>query len=129
LIDGRGDPIADGLIETWQIAPAPFRGFGRCATDRDGWYRILTMKPAALSEGAARYAPHVVMFIFARGLLKHAVTRVYFSDEPIANAADPVLSGIRDEAARASLIAHAAPGGYRFDVRMQGEGETLFFDV
>lgn len=143
LLDGRGDPITDGLIETWQADPrgqlvdqqygspsAPFRGFGRCPTDRDGWYRIFTLKPGAVLEnGAAPHAPHVLFSIFARGMLKRAVTRMYFADEESANGNDPVLRAIAEPAARASLIAHPAKAGYRFDIRLQGEGETLFFDV
>jgi protocatechuate 3,4-dioxygenase alpha subunit len=141
FLDGRGDPIGDGLVETWQAdpqgrlhdakgAPSSFRGFGRCATDRDGWYRIFTLQPGAvLDSSGVRHAPQIVMVVFARGLLKHAVTRVYFSDREAENATDPVLSLVRDPAARASLLASPVQGGYRFDIRLQGEGATLFFDV
>jgi protocatechuate 3,4-dioxygenase alpha subunit len=141
LLDGRGDPIGDGLIETWQADPrgqlveqkygspgAAFRGFARCPTDREGWYRIFTLKPGAVA-GAAAHAPHVLFSIFARGMLKRAVTRMYFADEEAANGNDPLLQSIADPAARASLIAQPAKSGYRFDIRLQGEGETLFFDV
>jgi protocatechuate 3,4-dioxygenase alpha subunit len=142
LLDGRGDPIGDGLIETWQADPrgrlvdqaAPngrrFRGFGRCATDRDGWYRIYTLKPGPIAEGSSPpHAPHLVFSIFARGMLKRAITRMYFPDEEAANRADPVLGTIAEADARASLVALPSPNGYRFDIRLQGEGETLFFDV
>lgn len=140
LLDGRGDAINDGLIETWQADPfgqvvdqrygspsASFRGFGRCPTDRDGWYRIHTLKPGAVPGAGA--APHVLFSIFARGMLKRAVTRMYFADEEPANEADPVLCSIADTGARQSLVAQSAKAGYRFDIRLQGEGETLFFDV
>ena len=141
LLDGRGDPINDGLIETWQADPqgrlpggegttSAFRGFGRCATDRDGWYRIFTLQPGGVNDSAGvRHAPHIVMVVFARGLLKHAVTRVYFPEREAENVTDPVLSLISDPAARASLLASPVQGGYRFDIRLQGEGATLFFDV
>jgi protocatechuate 3,4-dioxygenase alpha subunit len=143
LLDGRGDPVGDGLIETWQADPmgqlpgqrgsafgANFRGFGRCPTDRDGWYKVFTRKPGAIREArGVVHAPHIAVSIFARGLLKRVVTRVYFGDEQAANEIDPVLSSIGDAGARTSLIALPAQGGYRFDIRLQGEGETLFFDV
>jgi protocatechuate 3,4-dioxygenase alpha subunit len=143
LLDGRGDPVIDGLIETWQadqkgLLPGQtgaafgthFRGFGRCSTDREGWYKVFTLKPGKIRDARdVVHAPHIVVSIFARGLLKRAVTRVYFGDEQAANETDPVLSSIADPAARTSLIALPAPGGYRFDIRLQGEEETLFFDV
>lgn len=142
LLDGRGDPINDGLIETWQADPhgrvvdqkygspgATFRGFGRCPTDRDGWYRIFTLKPGSVADGERVYAPHLLFSIFARGMLKRAVTRMYFADEPSANDNDPVVRSIDEPAARQSLLAHPAKAGYRFDIRLQGVGETLFFDV
>jgi protocatechuate 3,4-dioxygenase alpha subunit len=147
LLDGKGDPVTDGLIETWQADPQGrfpraggipgFRGFGRSPTDREGWYRILTLKPGAVraSDGSV-HAPHVAVSVFARGLLKRAVTRIYFSDELAANRSDPFLSGLGDAARAASLIAAQIEGGYRFDIRLQGQGgdqgndnETIFFDV
>ena len=128
LFDGAGAPVPDGLIETWQLDPAGTRGFGRCATDTDGRYEIVTLKPGAIRAGAVVHAPHLAVSVFARGLLKRAVTRLYFADEADANAADPVLTGI-EAAARATLIAAAEPGGYRLDIRLQGRGETVFFDV
>ena len=141
LLDGLGAPITDGLIESWQADPrgrfpsdateaAGFRGFGRCATDAEGRYAIVTVKPGAVraADGVV-HAPQIAVSIFARGLLKRAVTRVYFPDEPAANAADPVLTGLNDAALRATLMAVAIDGGYEFDIRMQGAGETVFFDV
>jgi protocatechuate 3,4-dioxygenase alpha subunit len=141
LFDGRGDPISDGLIETWQADPdgrfdqtgsGLFRGFGRCATGPDGGYAILTLKPGPIPTagiGLDRQAPHIDVSVFARGMLKRAVTRIYFADEADANAADPVLAGIADPAARASLVAEVTDDGYRFDIRLQGDGETVFFDI
>jgi protocatechuate 3,4-dioxygenase alpha subunit len=141
LFDGQGAPITDGLIESWQSDPqgrfpadamqaARFRGFGRCATDAEGRYAIVTLKPGAVhGAGDVVHAPQIVLSVFARGLLKRAVTRVYFPDERAANDADPVLSGLSDAALRATLVAVAIDGGYEFDIRMQGPGETVFFDV
>ena len=130
LLDGEGAPIPDGLIETWQADPdgrfdhpddprgapengTPFRGFGRCPT-------------------GGREAPHLDVSVFARGLLNRVVTRIYFPDEAEANAGDPVLSAIIDPARRETLIATADTGDkYRlqFHIHLQGEHETVFFDV
>lgn len=130
LLDGKGDPITDGLIETWQIDPPGTRGFGRAATNGEGRYAIVTLKPRATrTDDGTVHAPHLAVSVFARGLLKRAVTRIYFSDEAAANASDPVLRAVADEAARATLISARDLGGYRFDIRMQGQGETVFFDV
>jgi protocatechuate 3,4-dioxygenase alpha subunit len=91
------------------------------------------VKPGAVpGRGNALQAPHIAMTVFARGLLKHLFTRLYFADLREANETDPVLGGIADEAARRSLLAEpvkGAPRTYRFDVVLQGEGETQFFDV
>jgi protocatechuate 3,4-dioxygenase alpha subunit len=128
VLDGRGEPVPDALVETWQTEPAGTRGFGRCPTDGDGRWAIFTLKPRA----AVGAAPHLALSVFARGLLKRAVTRVYFADEEAANRADPTLASIADAAARATLLAAPEPGGYRFDIRLQGAGdaqETVFFDV
>jgi protocatechuate 3,4-dioxygenase alpha subunit len=151
LYDGAGNVIPDGLIETWQAGPdgrfahpddprgpAPggyraFRGFGRCATAPDGSYRIVTVKPGPLpAPRGGTQAPHLNVSVFARGLLDRVVTRMYFPDETEANAADPVLSSIAEPDRRATLIAVPMPGpegGLSFDIRLQGDGETVFFDV
>ena len=140
LLDGHGDPIPDGLVETWQADPSggfahaqgggSFRGFGRCATDADGGYAILTLKPGPIpSTAGGRQAPHIDVSVFARGMLKRAVTRIYFADEADANTADPVLAGIADPDARATLIAEPTDEGYRFDIRLQGDRETVFFEL
>jgi protocatechuate 3,4-dioxygenase, alpha subunit len=138
LLDGEGEPIPDGLIETWQADASgrfvehgtDFRGFGRCATDKDGWYAIHTMKPGPVrGADGTLHAPHVVVAVFARGLLNHVLTRLYFADEPSANAADPVLAHAVPASRRATLMAAPEDGGYRFDIRMRGDDETVFFDV
>ena len=150
VLDGAGEVVPDALIETWQAdpdgrfahpddprgasaAPDAFRGFGRCATDEAGRYRIVTLRPGPLPcpDGGFE-APHLDVSVFARGLLDRVVTRIYFADEA-TNEADPVLSGITDSQRRATLIATAEPGGpagaFRFDIRLQGGRETVFFDV
>jgi protocatechuate 3,4-dioxygenase alpha subunit len=134
LLDGAGEPIPDGLVESWQADPdggfdGPFRGFGRSGTDSEGRWAILTLKPGPLpGRHGATQAPHLDLSIFARGLLHRVVTRLYFADEPEANAADPVLSDL-DEEARATLVAAAVDGGYELDIHMQGPHETTFFAV
>jgi protocatechuate 3,4-dioxygenase alpha subunit len=122
VFDGAGAPISDALIEAWDGAGGRF---GRCATDAEGWYRFVLVKPGSGRHGA----PHLDVTLFARGLLDHLVTRVYFPDEAAANAADPVLSMIPDPSARATLIARQDAGALRFDIHLQGEGETVFFAV
>jgi protocatechuate 3,4-dioxygenase alpha subunit len=145
LLDGNGDPVGDGLIETWQAdpdgrfpetgeapsGPAGFRGFGRCLTDATGAWEVVTLKPAPLpAPGGTTEAPHLDVSVFARGLLHRLVTRIYFSDEGPANAADPVLLALPDDAARATLVARAGGSGdYRIDIHLQGVHETVFFTV
>jgi len=127
LFDGNGDPVGDGLIETWQIDPET-RGFGRCLTDPSGAWEIVTLKPGPLlTHDGESEAPHLDVSVFARGLLHRLVTRIYFDDEDAANAADPVLRSLPDDARRATLIAAVVDGGYRFDLHLQGPDETVFF--
>ena len=134
LFDGNRDPVGDGMIETWQADPdggfsrEGFRGFGRCLTDPNGAWEIVTLKPGPLPapDGTVE-APHLDVSVFARGLLHRLVTRIYFSDEDAANAQDPALCALPDNAARATLIADAAEGGYRLDIHLQGPDETVFF--
>jgi protocatechuate 3,4-dioxygenase, alpha subunit len=133
VTDGDGQPVPDALIETWQPAgapgsPAPSRSVGRSATDAEGRFAIHTVKPRAISWERAGSAPHLDVAVFARGLLRHLVTRAYFGDEIDANAADSVLLSI-DEADRATLVATRTGDGYRFDIRLQGDGETVFFEL
>jgi protocatechuate 3,4-dioxygenase alpha subunit len=145
VYDGTGAVVADALVETWQADPdggfahpddprgvgryPDFRGFGRCETDAAGEWHIRTRKPGPLPTPDGRTeAPHLDVSVFARGLLDRLVTRLYFADEPDANAADPVLSTV-DPQRRATLVAVADEGGYRLDIRLQGADETVFFDV
>lgn len=145
VFDGQGEPIPDSMVEIWQAdesgnftqeqgiydspEPTGFRGFGRSATSQDGGYGFRTVKPGRITapDGTA-HAPHIAMAVFARGMLRQAVTRVYFADEAVANANDPLLCGV-DEERRDTMIAAPGDEGYRFDVRVQGEGETVFLDV
>ena len=151
VFDGAGELIPDHLIETWQADPdgrfrhpddprgargeprPAFRGFGRCPTGPDGSYRIVTLKPGALpSPGGGTEAPHLDVSVFARGLLDRVVTRIYFPDEAAANAADPLLAAIGDPARAATLVARpdaADASRLCFDIYLQGDHETVFFDV
>jgi protocatechuate 3,4-dioxygenase alpha subunit len=135
VLDGDGAPVPDALVETWQADPSgqfggDFRGFGRSGTDEEGRWAILTLKPGPVpgASGEAAQAPHVDLNIFARGLLHRVVTRLYFADEGQANAADPVLAGLGEDA-RATLIAQPCADGYELDVHLQGPHETTFFAV
>ncbi len=119
LFDGQDAPINDGLIELWDAAGGRW---GRSGTDADGRFAFVVTKPSALPGQAPRFD----VFVFARGLLRHQLTRIYFPDEAEANAGDPVLSAL-DEADRATLLAEQGDGSLRFDVRMQGERATVFF--
>jgi protocatechuate 3,4-dioxygenase alpha subunit len=103
-----------------------FEGFGRCATDGEGRYEIVTVKPGALGDGQA---PHIDVSVFARGLLDRVVTRIYFPDETAANAADPLLSALPPERAATLVADSAGEGALRFDIRLQGDGETVFLQV
>ena len=143
VTDGERNPVPDAMIETWQADPQGrfdhpddprgrvegFRGFGRCPTKPDGSYAILTLLPGTIpGEGGATQAPHIDVSVFARGLLNRVVTRVYFPENTAANAADPVLKSVPADR-RGTLVAEKTEDGYRFDVRLQGEAETVFFDV
>ncbi len=149
VLDGSGDAVPDALVETWQAdadgrfahpddprgpvqASPGFRGFGRSATDQDGRFRIVTIRPGPLPcPAGGTEAPHVDVSVFARGLLDRVVTRIYFADEAEANAADPVLSAIAEPERRETLLAVPGDlaGEFRFDIRLRGERETVFFDV
>jgi len=128
ILDGESAPIPDAVVETWQADPhghldAPgFRGFGRGPTDEDGRWRVLTLKPGPVGD----QAPHVDLAIFARGLLRQVLTRLYFPDETERNAADPVLSSL-DADARATLVAQPSDDGYALDIHLQGPHATAFF--
>jgi protocatechuate 3,4-dioxygenase, alpha subunit len=146
VYDGRGEPVDDALVELWQanrhgrynhpedpreelpLEPR-FRGFARCATDASGEYRFVTVKPGPVPHpGGETQAPHIDVSVFARGLLKRVVTRIYFPDERDANEADPVLSTV-DPGRRSALVARVDDGALRFDIHLQGDHETPFFDL
>ncbi len=120
LIDGAGTPISDGMIEIWDAAG---HRWGRSGTDADGRFSFVVTKPAPLPGQAPRFD----VFVFARGLLRHQLTRIYFPDEGEANSADPALGSL-DEADRATLLAEPEDGALRFDIRMQGNRATVFFE-
>jgi protocatechuate 3,4-dioxygenase alpha subunit len=151
VIDGIGAPLRDALIETWQAnaagrynhpadtqdkpLDAGFRGWGRAGSHFDtGVYQINTIKPGVVTGRNGRpMAPHVNFWIVSRGINIGLNTRMYFSDEAEANARDPVLKLIEAEARRKTLIAERAmrdgTAVYRFDIVLQGENETVFFDI
>jgi protocatechuate 3,4-dioxygenase alpha subunit len=147
VLDGDGAPIPDAMLEIWQadaagryahpadtraLPNAAFKGFGRSPTDGEGRYAFDTIKPGAVPGPNGRMqAPHIAVNLFSRGVLKQMVSRIYFSDEA-ANAADPVLELV-PPARRATLIARreerdGAPV-YRLDFKLQGDGETVFFEA
>ena len=146
VFDGRGEPVPDSLLETWQADPegrfadmhgfggpsrlSGFRGFARCgAEDGDGSFEIVTVKPGPVPwPGGGQQAPHIDVSVFARGMLQRCVTRIYFADEAEANAADPVLATVAPDR-RGTLLAEPIDGGYRFDIHLQGEDETVFFAI
>jgi len=140
--DGAGEPIPDAILEIWQADETgvvsrelgghdrdgfTFTGFGRAAVNLAGHYTFTTVKPGPVAGGA----PYALVTIFARGLIQHLFTRAYFPEDAEAHGADAVLSAV-PEGRRATLVSVAdGPASYRFDIRLQGEGETVFlgFDV
>lgn len=148
VTDGNGDPVPDALIEIWQAdseghfkhsadpdqakADPHFRGFGRADTVNNGVFTFKTVKPGIVTfDGKQDQAPHVNVRVFSRGMLIHAYTRLYFGDEEEANKADPVLNLVPEER-RHTLISLKQETGdlptYCFNIRLQGEDETVFFD-
>jgi protocatechuate 3,4-dioxygenase alpha subunit len=146
VFDGDGQPVPDCMLEIWQadasgrfadpkdsraLPNSKFRGFGRCGTDPNGDYAFDTIKPGSIPDpDGTPQAPHILLAIFARGMLLHNYTRIYLDTEA-ANAVDPVLALVPSER-RATLIANHAPGGnavYRFDIHLQGDHETVFFEI
>jgi protocatechuate 3,4-dioxygenase alpha subunit len=134
VLDGEGVPLPDALLEIWQAGPdgrppgslgaldragRDFAGFGRCGTDAGGRYWFSTLKPGGP-------APYIAVLMFARGLLKPVMTRIYFPGED-GNAADPVLSGIPADRRDTLVAVREDERSYRFDVHLQGERETVFF--
>jgi len=110
VLDGAGEPIVDALVEAWHHDPP---AFARCPTDDDGRWHIVVPP-----------APHYAIHVLARGLLRHLTTRVYLE----APAGDPVLANVPEDR-RDTLLAERTGDGYRFDIRLQGDRETVFFDV
>jgi protocatechuate 3,4-dioxygenase, alpha subunit len=147
VFDGDGQPVPDAMLEIWQadaqgrfadpkdkraLPNAAFRGFGRCGTDGNGDYAFDTIKPGAVPDPDGKpQAPHILLAIFARGMLMHLYSRIYLDSEA-ANAADPVLALVPADR-RNTLIAVRQSGNgdavYRFDIRLQGDNETVFFDI
>ena len=131
ITDGDGAPVGDACVEARQASPAPgpaWDGFGRVATGAGGGYRLTTLRPGA----AQGEAPHVAITVFARGLLRGLNTRAYFEGDPL-NERDPLLASL-DPARRATLVARNVGerdgvSAWRFDIRLQGEGETVFLDI
>ncbi len=145
VVDGDGVGVHDAFLEVWQAnaygkynhpedtqdkpLEASFSGFGRVPTDADGRFRFTTIKPGPVPGPERKpQAPHIVVSIFMRGLLKHLVTRIYFPEEG-ANAGDFVLNLVEPER-RGTLIAHrtATPGVLEWNAKLQGKDETVFFD-
>lgn len=145
VLDGAGAPMSDAMVEIWQAdgqgryahpadergSNSTFVGFGRCGTGTDPEYRFTfdSIKPASVATGEA---PHLNVCVFARGLLNHVFTRVYFSDDAAVHDDDPVLAQVPIDR-RQTLIAKRTQGSspvvYQFDIHMQGDQETVFFDV
>jgi protocatechuate 3,4-dioxygenase, alpha subunit len=144
LVDGDGKSISDGVLEIWQSdaegryahpegaspTPAAFRGFGRILTDSKGEFQFSTIKPGRVpGPDGTLQAPHLVITVFMRGLLKHLLTRLYFPDES-SNSEDAVLNLVPADR-RGTLIASAAAGStsaLEWSVVLQGKNETVFFD-
>ena len=147
MFDGDGAIVPDCMLEIWQadaqgrfsdpqdkraLPNSSFKGFGRIGTDANGAYAFDTIKPGPVPDPDGKpQAPHIVLAIYARGMLLHLYSRIYFDGEA-ANAADPVLALVPADR-RATLIAARQPGTgsavYRFDIHLQGDNETVFFDV
>jgi protocatechuate 3,4-dioxygenase alpha subunit len=130
VLDGDGTPVEDAVVETWQAASDGFRGFARCPTDPQGRWFAVTLRPGPVPGPAGTtQAPHLAVSVLARGLLHRVVTRIYLPEDAALQASDPVLARV-PPGRRATLVAR--PDGadaYAFDIRLQGEGETVFFDV
>jgi protocatechuate 3,4-dioxygenase alpha subunit len=140
IFDGGGAPVTDAMLEIWQAdvtghyGAAGFSGWGRAAADfTTGLFRFETIKPGATRARDGRpQAPHVSFSIFARGINIHLQTRMYFPEDAAANKADPVLQAVAQPDLIATLIARKetkpGPAVYRFDIHLQGDRETVFFD-
>ena len=145
VFDGEGQPVNDAMIEIWQADsegryahpndPRPsntgFKGFGRfgTGTEDDHSFRFQTVKPGPFDSGQA---PHINVIVFARGMLSHTYTRIYFADETEANENDSILARVPEDRRQtlvAKLITTGGSPTYRFDIHLQGDNETVFFDV
>jgi protocatechuate 3,4-dioxygenase, alpha subunit len=125
VLDGAEEGVPDAMVEMWEAVDDGHR-FGRCGTDPAGTFRFVATKPAAVgAAGGAVQAPHLTVLVFARGLLKPVLTRMYFPGDT-ANDTDAVLSSLPSDD-RAALVAEPADGGLRFDIRLQGARQTPFF--
>lgn len=145
IVDGDGAPLGDGMVEIWQAdhkgaylnmrtgeASSTFTGWGRQPTSPDGSFTFKTIKPGrVIGPDGKPMAPHVSLWIVARGINTGLQTRLYFDDEAEANATDWVLNKIMDPRRRQTLIARRAEGAprYSLDIRLQGDNETVFFDL
>ena len=134
VLDGDDKPVTDALIEVWQAGPdgtfaqPGFAGFGRVATDGNGAFRFVTLKPGSVAGAAgALQAPHIVVAVFMRGLLRHLITRLYFPGEP-GNATDAVLALVPAERRDTLIAKDAGQGVLEWNVILQGPDETVFFD-
>lgn len=142
IYDGDGEPIPDAMIEIWQAdangifkhesdpkhknADPNFKGFGRAETVKNGHYFFETVKPAKSALDDDTQSPYIRLRVFARGMLTHATTRLYFSDEDNSN--DPILNSLSKERQSTLIATLEPPHTYRFDIRVQGDKETVFFD-
>ena len=126
VLDGDGVPVPDAVVETWQVDGR----FARCATNGDGHWEIHSVKPppAPTRDGTAQ-APHLAVSVFARGLLDRVITRCYFDDEAAANETDPTMLAVAPERRRLLLATADGADRYRLDIRLQGDDESVFFDV
>ncbi len=150
VLDGDGKPMTDALVEIWQAdtngiydhpgdpnsghADPDFRGFGRAsANPKTGLWCFETVKPGQVAgPDGSLMAPHIGVFVFARGINIHLATRIYFADEKEANNSDQVLLSVESQERCSTLFARREGGEipylYRFDIVLQGDGETVFFD-
>ena len=123
VLDGKGEPVVDALVEIWH--PEGFARYGTGATP-DQSYMFSTIKPRRRSK---EDAPHLSVTIFMRGLLSHLYTRIYFADETDANKTDSTLAGLSEDRRTTLLARSVGESEYQFDIHLQGEHETVFFDL
>ncbi|MFF4029238.1 protocatechuate 3,4-dioxygenase subunit alpha [Streptomyces sviceus] len=149
VTDGQGDPLPDAFLELWSADPegnvpqvdgsirrdpasggylgrngVEFTGWGRIQTDANGHWTARTLRPGT----RGRSAPYISVCVFARGLLVHLYTRIYLPDDEAALSADPLLARVPAERRDTLIARKQGDGTYRFDIRLQGEGETVFLE-